>query len=139
MTEAELFGVDNATTFVMWTQYFFQEQAKLLPNTSKLKNLGNNNVIEHHSISEIHLKQNGKWSSRKCTRHINIRYFYVTDKIQNDYWSMIYKPSHEMVSDFLTNPLQGKPFAKHLDIFLGLEKGDYTTFYTKYNKIKNGV
>lgn len=51
----------------------------------------------------------------------------------------MYKPTHDMVSDFLTKPLQGKLFAKHHDTFLGLEKGDYTSFYTKYKKMKNCV
>ena len=44
-----------------------------------------------------------------------------------------------MVSDFLRKPLQGKLFAKHCNTFLGLEKGDYMTFYTKYKKIRNRV
>lgn len=44
-----------------------------------------------------------------------------------------------MVSDFLKKTLQGKLFAKHCDALLGLEKGDSTTFYMKYKKMKNGV
>ena len=44
-----------------------------------------------------------------------------------------------MVSDYLTKPLQGNLFAKHHDALLGLEKGDYTTFYIKYKRMKNAV
>ena len=139
LMEAELVGVDNALTFVMWAQHFFQEQVRDLPDTSKLKDLGNNNIIEQDNTSSIQLEQNGKQFSTKRTCHINIRYFYVTDKVKNGEMSIIYKPTHEMVSDYLTKPLQGLLFTKHQDALFGLQKGDYTTFYTKYKKMKNGV
>ena len=48
-TEAKLVVVDDAMTFVMWAKYFFQDQAKDLPDTSKLKDLGNHNVIEQNN------------------------------------------------------------------------------------------
>ena len=119
----------------MWAKYFFQDQTKDLPDTSKLKDLGNHNVIEQ----DIQLEQNGKWSSTKQICHINIIYFYVTDMVKNGEWSIIYKLTHDMVSDYLTKPLQGKMFAKHCNALLGLEKGKFTTFYTKYKLMKNGV
>ena len=127
LMEATLGGVDDAMTFMMWVKYFFQEQTKDLPDTSKLKDIGNNNIIEQDN------------TSTKQTRHINIRYFYVTDKVKNDEVSIIYKPTHDMVSDYLTKPLQGELFTKHCDALLGFEKGYCTTFYTKYKKMKNGV
>ena len=139
LTEAKLVGVDDVMTFVMWAKYFFQEQAKYLPDKSILKDLGNHNVIEQDNTSAIQLEQNGKQSSTRQTRHINIRYFYVTDKVKNGEVSIIYKPTHDMVSDYLTKPLQGKLFAKHRDALLGLEHGDYTLFYIKYKQMKNGV
>ena len=52
--------------------------------------------------------------------------------MKNGEVSIIYKPTHDMVSDYLTNPLQEKLFEKHWDALLGLEQGDYTTFYIKY-------
>ena len=129
-TEAELVGVDNAMTFVIWEKYLFQNQAKNLTDTSKLKDLGNHNVIEQDNTSAIQLEQNGKRS---------IRYFYMTDKVKNGEVSIIYKPTHDMVSDYLTKPLQGKIFAKHRDALLGLEHGNYTSFYIKYKRMKSGV
>ena len=139
LTEAELVDIDDAMTFVMWAQYYFKEQTKNLPYTLKLKDLRIHNVIEQNNTNGIQLKQNGKQSSTKRTRHINIRYFYVTVKIEVRDVSVIYKHTHDMVSNYLTKPLQGLLFAKHRDTLLGLYKGDYTTFYTKYKKIKNGV
>ena len=91
LTEAKLVGVNNAMTFIMWAKYFFQDQAKDLPDTSKLKDLGNHNVIEQDNTSAMQLEQNGKQSSTRQTRHINIRYFYVTDKVKNGELSIIYR------------------------------------------------
>ena len=120
LMEAELVGVDDAMTFVMWTQYFLEEQTKNLPDTLKLKDLGNHNIIKQDNISAIQLEQNRKWSSMKQTCHNNIRYFYVTDKVKNGKVSIMYKPTHEMVLNYLTNPLQGQLFAKHWDALLRL-------------------
>ena len=53
-TEAELVGVDDAMTFVMWDKYFFEAQAANLPENSKLKNLDKHNLIKQDNISEIH-------------------------------------------------------------------------------------
>ena len=52
--------------------------------------------------------------------------------------SVVYKPTHDMVSNYLTKPLQGLLFTKQRDAVLGLYKGNYTSFYIKY-KMKNGV
>ena len=71
--------------------------------------------------------------------YIRVKNFYVTYKVNNGVVSIIYKPTHGMVSDYLTKPLQGKLFAKHCNALLGLKKGDYTTFYIKYKQMKNEV
>ena len=62
-TEAELVGLDDTMTFVMWAKYFFESQAADLPENSKLKNLGKHNIIEQHNTSAIQLESDGKRSS----------------------------------------------------------------------------
>ena len=47
---------------------------------------------------------------RKRTRHINIRYFFVTDKIANKEIRVAYCPTEAMIADYFTKPLQGKLF-----------------------------
>ena len=111
-TEAELVGVDDAMMFVIWAQCFFKEQTRDLPDASKLKDLGNHNIVEHDNTSAIQLEQNGKRYSTRRTHHINTRYFYVTDKVNNDKLSIVYKPTHDMVSDIFKKPLQVKLFLK---------------------------
>ena len=48
----------------------------------------------------------------RCTRHIDIRYFFVTDRVKNGEMRIEYCPTTDMVADFFTKPLQGSLFRK---------------------------
>ena len=69
-------------------------------------------------------------------RHLAIKYFYVIDKVNDEKVSIVYKPTYDMVSDFLTKKLQSKLFPKHREALLGFEKWGYNTFYVKYKNMK---
>ena len=58
------------------------------------------------------MEKNGKASSGKRTKHINIRYFFITDRINKRELNVEYCPTDEMVADFFTKPLQGQKFTK---------------------------
>ena len=66
------------------------------------------------------LEQNGRASSGGRTRHINIRYFFVTDHIKQRELRIEYCPTGEMVANFFTKPLQGSLFRKLRGIILNL-------------------
>ena len=63
-TEAELVGVDDVLTQVMWNQYFLKEQVYMI----------HNNFIYKYNHSTINLENNGRRSKSKRTSQINIRY-----------------------------------------------------------------
>jgi hypothetical protein len=44
----------------------------------------------------------------KRTRALNIRYFFLTDQVQQGHVAIEYCPTNEMVGDFHTKPLQGE-------------------------------
>jgi hypothetical protein len=106
-TEAELLGVDDAMNFVEWIQLFVGEQIKLINEDSVLKKIGCDVAIEQDYTSTIQLENNGLASSTRRTRHINIKYFCVTYKIKSGSIRVIYHPTKQMVSNYLTKPLQG--------------------------------
>jgi hypothetical protein len=113
-TEAELVGVDDAMNFVEWIQLFIEQQIILIKEDSILKTIGSDVVIQQDNTSTIQAENNGQASSTKRTRHINIRYFYITSKIkEGSIGVVIYHPTKEMVSDYLTKPLQGLLFRTH--------------------------
>ncbi len=65
------------------------------------------------------LEMNRRASSSKCTRHIEIRYYYVADRVAKGDMRVVGCPTDEMIADFLTKPLQGKAFVKFRDLLMG--------------------
>ena len=65
------------------------------------------------------LERNGKASSSKRTKHINVRYFFITDRISKGEVRVEWCPTKEMVADFMTKPLQGSIFTKFRDLIMG--------------------
>ena len=70
-TEAKLSGLDDILTQLICTQYFLKEQGYMV----------HNNVIYQDNQSAIILEKNGRRSSSNRMRHINIRYYFITDRI----------------------------------------------------------
>ena len=64
------------------------------------------------NVPAILLEKNGKSSSGKRTKHINIRYFFVTDRVQKGEVSVVWCPTGDMIGDYATKPLQGTLFRK---------------------------
>ncbi len=99
-TEAELVGVNDVMPQALWTRYFIEAQGYEVTD----------NVILQDNQSAILLEKNGRASSSKRTRHINIRYFFVADRVARGEVSIAYCPTQEMLADFFTKPLQGSLF-----------------------------
>ena len=69
--------------------------------------------------SAIKLQLNGRKSSGKRTRHINIRYFFIKDLVDKDRISIQHCHTTKMVADFFTKPLQGRLFRTLKAVVLG--------------------
>jgi hypothetical protein len=67
------------------------------------------------------LAKNGRGSSSKRTRHINIRYFFVADRVASKEVKIEYCPTGEMVADYFTKPLQGTLFRKFRDFIMNVD------------------
>jgi hypothetical protein len=135
-TEAELVGVDDAMNFVEWIQLFVGEQTKSLEDDSIIKKFGCDTIVLQDNTSTIQLENNGQASSTKRTRHINIRYFYVTSKIKEGKMRVIYCPTKQMVSDYLTKPLQGSLFRTHRNSIMGHSEDSISQYRTNYSDAK---
>jgi hypothetical protein len=95
---------------VIWTQNFLVAQGFEV----------HDNVVFQDNHSTILLAKNGKASSGHRTRHIDIRYFFVSDQIARKELQVEYCPTGDMVADFFTKPLQGSLFRKLHKIILNL-------------------
>jgi hypothetical protein len=70
-TKSELVGADNMMPIVVWSWYFLMAQGYGVTQ----------NLLLQDNRSSMLLERNGKASSGKRTQHINIRYFFITDRI----------------------------------------------------------
>ena len=102
-TVANIICDDDAMNFVMWVKLFIKRQVKAMPIDYIIKNLrAPPSVLQQDNTSSIHLEVNGKRSSTKQTRYINISYFYETAKVRSGDVIVLYHPTKEMVADILT-------------------------------------
>jgi hypothetical protein len=113
-TEAELVGIDDVMAQVLWTRYFLEAQGYPIDD----------NVVYQDNQSTMLLAKNGRASSSKRTRHINIRYYFVADRIKNGELRVEYCPTGDMVADFYTKPLQGSLFRRLRDMILNIKPDD---------------
>ena len=67
-----MIGVSNCMPSILWTRLLLEAQGYDVTN----------NIICQDNKSAILLEKNGNAPSGKRTKHINMRYFFVTDRIQ---------------------------------------------------------
>ena len=118
-TEAELVAASDMSGQILWTKEFLKAQGYQVKR----------NILYQDNKSAILLEKNGSLSSSQRTRHINVRYFFIKDKIDNGNIEVTYCPTGDMLADYFTKPLQGKQFELFRERILGLT----------YSNIKEGV
>ena len=79
------------------------------------------NILYQDNKSTILLEENGRKSAGKRSRALNVRYFFITDQIQQGNLSVIYCPTDDMISDYMTKPLQGEKFRKFRRAIMGMD------------------
>ena len=84
-------------------------------------------LIYQDNQSAMLLAKNGRGSSSKRTRHINIRYFFVADRIASKEVKVEYCPTGEMIADYFTKPLQGSLFKRFRDFIMNGNPSSTTT------------
>jgi hypothetical protein len=95
---------------ICWTRYFMKAQCYGVKD----------NVLFQDNKSSILLEKNGKASSSKRTKHIPIRYLFITDRVSKEELSVVWCPTGDMIGDYATNSLQGSRFWKFRDQIMGV-------------------
>ena len=108
-TTGELVAVDDVATPVLWTRLFMEAQGVKITD----------NIVFQDNQSAMLLEKNGKQSSSKRTRALNIHCFFITDQIEKGNVRVDYCPTDKMRGDFFTKPLQGKKFLDHKADIMG--------------------
>jgi len=66
-TEAELVAIDDAMGQILWTRHFLNGQGIITPDATNIYQDNKNTIL---------LAENGKTSSSRRTRHLDVRYFF---------------------------------------------------------------
>ena len=107
-TEAELVGVSDALSQILWTQVnLLNQRLRLGPAT-----------VYQDNKSTIYLANKGRSTSER-TRYVKIRYFFIQHYLEEKEISIEYIPTGEMVADLLTKPFHGTTFVKLRDLVIG--------------------
>ena len=112
-TEAELIGVDDVISKVLWTKLFIEAQGFKIKTT----------IIKQDNTSTMKLETNGKASSGKRTRHFDIKYFYIKDLVDRKLVTIEYCPTDEMIADYMTKPLIRSKFYIFREAIMGMPEG----------------
>ena len=110
-TEAEVVGASDFLPATIWARMLLNHQGYELTD----------NLFMQDNKSAILLETNGRSSSGQKTRHIDIRYFFMQDRMISEMLSVEYCPTECMLADFFTKPLQGSLFRKFRDVLLGYQ------------------
>ena len=124
-TEAKLVAVVDALPNIMWCRHFMEQQGYIVEDV----------YVYQDNESAILLETNGMRSVGKGSRHIKIKYFFITDKVKGNELKVLHCPTEEMTGDFFTKPLQGALFIKHRNKLLGISEGEmaqHRKYHTNY-------
>ena len=101
-TEAELVATDDVIAQIVWTRNVLEAQGVKVDT----------NIVYQDNQSAMLLEKNGRSSAGKRSRHLDIRYFFITDQVNQGNLEIRYCPTDVMTADYMTKPLHGQKFHK---------------------------
>ena len=114
-TESELVGVAEYVPYNLWLLMFLEKQGYGIKD----------NVIFQDNQSAMLMEQNGRNSCTGNSRHINVRYFFVKDRIDKGEIRVQYCPTGLMLADYYTKPLMGAKFREFRSYVMGWKNISY--------------
>jgi len=110
-TEAELVGATDYLPNTIWARMFLEAQGYEIKE----------NVFFQDNQSAMKLEKNGRSSCGQKSRHIDIRFFFMKDRVGTEGMDIRYCPTEQMLADFFTKPLQGSLFKCFKRVIMGLD------------------
>jgi hypothetical protein len=100
-SEAELVAASDEISQVIWLREFLIGQGYQPKQT----------ILYQDNRSTIAMISRGRHTSLR-TRHINVRYFFISDRVNKGEIIIKHCPTENMIADLMTKPLQGSHFRK---------------------------
>ena len=98
--------------------------------------MGKKTVVLQDNTSTIKMLMGGKRVCGQRTRNIHIRYFYAHERVTDGTIVVTYCPTKEIVSDYLSKPLQGSLFRVHRNTLMGITPAIDIQYKLLYEKNK---
>ena len=117
-TQVNIVGVDDLLTQVVWTQYFLKYQRYQI----------HDNIIYQDNQSVTKIENHGRKSISKRIRHVNTRYYFITDSITNQKLSMDSCTTLDMIRDYFMKTLHGSQFRRFRNIIIGIHEDDIPSY-----------
>jgi hypothetical protein len=128
-TEAELVGASDYLPNTIWVKLFLEAQGYTIAE----------NFLEQDNESAIKLEKNGRLSAGQRSRHIDIRFFWIKDRVLSDGLTIRHCPTLQMLGDFFTKPLQGVLFRKFRNVLLGYTHSDTLAYLDPPSPVEERV
>ena len=101
-TEEELIWGNNVMPHMIWKRNFLEAQGYGIDE----------NILYQDKMSAMVLEKNRNKSSTQNTKHINVRYHFIKDRLETRELVIKHCPTEEMLGENLTKPFQGEMFMK---------------------------
>jgi hypothetical protein len=88
------------------------------------------NKVYQDNQSAIQIEKNGRKSCGPNSRHIDIGYFFIKDRLEIEGFNVEYCPTEQMLADFFTKPLQGNLFRRLREVIIGRKHIDALKEFT---------
>jgi hypothetical protein len=108
-TECELVGACAYLKYAIWINQFLEHQGYRLKER----------IFYQDNESAMKFAKNGGASARKNSKHIDVRYFFIKDRLENGGYIVEHCRTTKMIADFFTKPLQGSVFRTLRDVIMG--------------------
>ncbi len=100
-TEAEIAALSDEATPVLWGREWMLVQGHALGPTT----------IYQDNLGVIAIMTNGR-NVRNRTRHLNLRFFFVRNRIEMKHLLVVYAANEYMIADLMTKPVTGALFIR---------------------------
>jgi hypothetical protein len=108
-TEAEIVAMSDGLEKILWAREFVMSQGYLIDPV----------VVHEDNSGVLAIAKNGRKPQHR-TRHLNVRYFFIIDRVKLGHVRLEYMPTKKMIADMMTKAVNGALFKELRDLLFGV-------------------
>lgn len=128
-TEAEVVGASDYLPNTIWLRMFLEAQGYIIEES----------LYYQDNESAMKIELNGWRSTGSKSKHVDIRFYFIADRVKSERIEVHHCKTEHMVADFFTKPLQGALFRRLRDIVMGVVPINEVFAYTKQERVVKNV